>query len=152
MKDYDIYHIDGEIQPFCVHEIHYDDARYFMDTLKGGKLSTAKDDAIMKVTKTTKLTQKKVLYFPLKPHFGSDTESSEKEVDDASIHATYPSSRLHETNQYFGSDDSNREGASLLPTKKEDDDESLVKRSFHVTRVPEGFYKALDELNVNTVE
>lgn len=53
-------------------------------------------------------------------------------------------------NQHFGSDDSDREGVSLSPIKlEEDDDEVIVESSLHVSRIPEGLYKALDELNVN---
>ena len=137
-----------------MHEVHYDDARYFIDTLKGGKLSASKDDALMKVTKTTKLTQKKVSFLPLKPHFGSDTKSSEEEKDDGDMETTYPSSHFHKRNKHFGSDDSDGEGASLLQIKKVnvDDEENQVESSLHVTRVPEGLYKALDELSVNPVE
>ena len=77
----EVYRIDGEIQPFGVLEIHNDDARYFVGTPKGGRLSAIKDDALMKVTKTTKLPKKKVSFLPLKPYFGSDTESSEEEEE-----------------------------------------------------------------------
>ena len=38
IKNDEVYRIDGEIQPFGVHEIHYDDAGYFVDTPKRGKL------------------------------------------------------------------------------------------------------------------
>ncbi|XP_039118805.1 uncharacterized protein LOC120254858 [Dioscorea cayenensis subsp. rotundata] len=154
MKDDDVYNIDGEIKPFGVHEINYEDALYFLDTPKEGKLSAAKDEAFMKVTKTTKLTQKKVSFLPLKPHFGSDTEPSEEEKDHEDIQIAHSLARRHKKNRHFGSDGSDREEASFLPIKKreEDDDNVLVESSLHVTRMPEGLYKALDELHVNSVE
>ena len=159
IKDDEVYRIDGEIQPFGVHEIHYDDARYFVDAPKRGKLFPTKDDALMKVTKTTKLTQKKVSFLSLKPHFGSDTESSEEEEedDDEDMEITLSSSQFYKRSKHFGSDDSDGEGASLSQIKKvdddtDDDDEIPVESSLHVTRVPEGLYKALDELSVNLVE
>ena len=62
IKDDEVYRIDGEIQPFGVHEIHNDDARYFVGTPKGGRLSVAKDDTFMKVTKTTKFTPNRVSF------------------------------------------------------------------------------------------
>ena len=110
----------------------------------------------MKVIKTVKLTQKKVSFVPLKPHFGSDTESSEEERDDGDLETTCPSSHFHKRSKHFGSDDSDGEGASLLQIKKvddvDDDDEIPVEYSLHVTRVSEGLYKALDELSVNLLE
>ena len=103
IKDDEVYLIDGEIQPFGVHEIHYDDARYFVDAPKEGKLFATKDDAFLKVTKTTKLTQKKVSFLSLKSHFGSDTESSEEERDDRDMEIIYPSSHFHKRSKPFGS-------------------------------------------------
>ena len=55
IKDDEVHLIDGEMQPFSLHEIHCDDACYFVDTPKGGKLSATKDDAFMKIIKATKL-------------------------------------------------------------------------------------------------
>ena len=96
IKDDEVYRIDGEIQPFGMHEIHYDDARYFIGTLKGGRLFAAKDDALMKISITTKLTQERVSFLPLKPHFGSDTKPSEEERDDGDMETTYPPSHIKE--------------------------------------------------------
>ena len=78
-----------------MHEIHYDNARYFAGTPKGGRLSAAKYDALMKVINITKLIQKEVSFLPLKQHFGRDTESSEEERDDGDMETTYPSSHFH---------------------------------------------------------
>ena len=61
-------------------------------------------DALMKDTKTTKLTQKKVLFLPLKPHFGSVTEFLEEEGNDGDVEITYPSSCFHKRNNHFGND------------------------------------------------
>ena len=94
IKDDEMYRIDGEIQQFGIHEIHYDDAGYFVDTPLEDKLSTTKDNALKKVIKTTKLTQKKVLFLLLKLQFESDIESSEEEGDDGDMEITCPSSRF----------------------------------------------------------
>ena len=66
----------------------------------------------MKVTKTTKLTQKKVSFLSLKLHFGSDTKSSEEEDEDEDIEITLSSSQFYKRSKHFGSDDSDGEGAS----------------------------------------
>ena len=71
----------------------------------------------MKVTKTTKLTQKKVVFLPPKPHFGSDTERSENDEEDENIEITRPSSQFYKRSKHFSSDDSIGEGASLLQIK-----------------------------------
>lgn len=90
---------------------------------------------------------------PLKQHFGSDIESSKEERDDVDIQITHPSTRRHKRNWYFGSDGFEREGASFPPIKKQEDNyEILIESSLHVTRILEGLYKALNELNVNSVE
>ena len=65
----------------------------------------------MKVTKTTKLTRKKVSFLPLKLHFESDTESSKEEKDDGDMETTCSSSHFHIRNKHFGRDDSNGERA-----------------------------------------
>ena len=120
-----MYHIDGEIQPFGVHEIHYNDARYFVDTPKEGQLSAAKDNALMKVTKTTKLNQKKVSFLHLKTHFGSDMVSSE-EGGDEDIEITHPSSQFYKRSKHFDNDDYDGEEASLPQSKKDDDDDDCI--------------------------
>lgn len=56
IMDDEVYCIDREIQPLGVHEIYYKDARYFVDTPKGGQDFSTKDDTLIKVTKTMTLT------------------------------------------------------------------------------------------------
>ena len=129
IKDDEVYRIDGEIQRSGKHEIHYYDTRYFVDTPKGGKLFAAKD-LLMKVTKTAKLTQKKVSFLSLKPHFRSDTESSKEERDDGDMETTYPSSHFHKRNKHFGSDDSDGDRVSLPQIKNVDDDAVSSGRRF----------------------
>lgn len=65
------------------------------DSFEGGKFSTSKDDTLMKVNKTTKITQKKVSFLSLICHFESDMKSSE-EGDDGDVEITYTTSCFHE--------------------------------------------------------
>ncbi|XP_039114762.1 uncharacterized protein LOC120250065 [Dioscorea cayenensis subsp. rotundata] len=85
LVDGEEFRIDGEIQPFGIHEIHYEDARYYLNAsklTKGGKLPCPEEVSLIKTAKTTLVLQKRE---SAPPHFGSDTESSEDESD-ADIH------------------------------------------------------------------
>ncbi|XP_039131814.1 uncharacterized protein LOC120268495 [Dioscorea cayenensis subsp. rotundata] len=108
--------IDEEIQPFGIHEIHYEDARYYLNaskSTKGVKLPCPEEVSLIKTAKTTPVLQKRE---PMPPHFGSDTESS-KDESDADIHQS-----------------------------KGQVERSTEENALYITRIPDGLYKSLYDL------
>ncbi|XP_039130916.1 LOW QUALITY PROTEIN: uncharacterized protein LOC120267326 [Dioscorea cayenensis subsp. rotundata] len=113
MVDGEEHRIDGEIQPFGVHEIHYEDTKYYLGISKGGKISNLMEKTLAKQSNAMSISKKKESALP---HYGSDTESSGDEND---------------TSQ----------------TRR-----SAQESTLHITRVPDGLCKSLDDLKVDTVE
>ncbi|XP_020085565.1 uncharacterized protein LOC109708295, partial [Ananas comosus] len=69
IKDGQEHRIDGDIRPFGVHEVRYDDARYFIESEDG-----VRENVENKRKSPSKAPSKATI-----PHFGSESESDDEE-------------------------------------------------------------------------
>ncbi|XP_020081023.1 uncharacterized protein LOC109704671 [Ananas comosus] len=142
IKDGEEFRIDGDIRPFGVHEVRYEDARYFAESEKDIKLSRELEEG--KVQSDKKLSKGKIKIEDNKenviPHFGSDSEDSDDEEQVRKMLETFS----FKLNMPWGEDSS--EDEEIFLTSESNmfvRTPELIEDSLTITRVPYGHIKSL---------
>ncbi|XP_020082008.1 uncharacterized protein LOC109705667 [Ananas comosus] len=142
IKDGEEFRVDGDIRPFGVHEVRYEDARYFAESEKDIKLSRELEEG--KVQSDKKSSKGKIKIEDNKknaiPHFGSDSEDSDDEEQVRKMLETFS----FKLNMPWGEDSSeDEEMCSTSESNMFIRTPELIEDSLAITRVPDGYIKSL---------
>ncbi|XP_020080518.1 uncharacterized protein LOC109704178 [Ananas comosus] len=148
IKDGEEYRIDGDIRPFGVHEIRYEDARYFIeleDTKENRNISREQSSKEKKLVDEIKKES-------TVPHFGSDSDSSDLDEDELCWAMKLLSNNWNTPEVENSSEDEHHFTAYVRADRMIAKASDLVEDTLTILKVPEEYHRLIPARQVSVVD
>ncbi|XP_020081530.1 uncharacterized protein LOC109705200 [Ananas comosus] len=148
IKDGEEYRIDGDIRPFGVHEIRYEDARYFIeleDTEENRSISREQSSKEKKLVDEIKRES-------TVPYFGSDSDSSNLDEDELCWAMKLLSNNWNTLEVENSSEDEHHFTAYVRADRMIAKASDLVEDTLTILKVPEECHRLIPARQVSVVD